>query len=165
MYSKKEAEELETNRARSSAHVLINITLVAIIFTLFGLVATLNPDLMANLFLAYQLVLSIPFLMASTLARAKISYATRAGKWLSFGSITYIIGYSFLINSIGIILAKLVALDVSLVFFGVNILLAIAYSCVAVSYNRRRLKARIYKDSLFAGIVILLGVLPTLKTI
>jgi hypothetical protein len=159
----KEDKELALRNYKETNRIKINLTLLGICFTLFTFLIAFNPDLLKNnLFLTLQLVCSIPLLMTSLLARSKASYTLGRNRWTNFGFITYLLGYSFLINVVGIFLIKFVSLSAGLVFFIGNILLALAYSAMEVSYDSPRLKERFVKDLTFILILVLLGILPAI---
>ena len=158
-----ETEEFELNKRKAEARVIVNSTLLGISITLFGLIVTISPGLLDNTLLAYQLVLCIPFFMSSIFARSKLAYSKNAGRWDKYGFITFIIGYSFLINSIGLLLISFISYGISITFFAVNILSAIAYSAVQVSYDKKSLMSRVYQDGVFILLLVLFGVLPVLR--
>lgn len=158
-----EKESYVLNKDKAAFRISINLTLLGIAFTLFGLTINLKPELLFNsIFLTYQLVLSIPFLISSILARTKMPYGNFK-KWDRFGFITFIIGYSALINSVGLILSNFVSNQVSIIFFLANVLLAVIYSIVQVSCERNTLVQRIYQDLIFVILITLFGILPVLK--
>lgn len=138
--------------------------LLAIAFTLFTFIISLNPILVkANIFLSLQLSLSIPLYFSSIFARAKID--SRPGKlilWEGFGFFTFILAYGLTINVVGILLAKLVSTNVGLCFWIVNILAALAYSVLTIYSKEASFVSRFRKDLLFIGIIVLLGILPAL---
>lgn len=155
-------EESELNKRKSGARIPINLTLLGISFTLFGLVVTLNPSLLGKSLLAYQLVLSIPFFMSSIFARSKLAYSTNSERWDKFGFITFILAYSFLINSVGLLMVNFILPIIVVVFFVTNIVLAIIYSMIQFSYDKRTLKKRIFEDLSFILLIVLFGILPVL---
>jgi hypothetical protein len=100
--------------------------------------------------------------MTSILARTKSSYTQERKRWKSLGFITYLLGYAFLINVIGIFLIDFVTFSSGLIFFSVNIFLALTYSILEISYDSARLKERFFKDLAFILILVLLGILPAI---
>jgi hypothetical protein len=156
--------ELMLKQGKSNARILMNTCLLLIVFAILAFVATKNFDLLRfNNFLAIQLTLSIPFLMTSTLANSKLTYTLHEIHWDNFGWATYIIGYAFLLNSIGILLADMVGSFLALVFFAATVCLSLVYSAVEVSYNKNCMNRRLAKDLLFFIIIFLLGILPILS--
>ena len=100
--------------------------------------------------------------MSALFARSKLGYTIKARRWDNLGFFAFLLGYTFLINVVGILLISLISLKVGIIFFGVNILSPIVYSCVDISYDRNKLKERLLKDGFFILLVIILGILPAL---
>lgn len=147
--------------SESEKKVSMSIMLLIICFTIFTFVITINPRLFQdNKILALQLVLAIPFLMSSIHARAKLA---KNDKTLleQFGFSTYLIGYTFLINVVGISLSIFVSLYISMFFFVANILLSVSYSLVQIE-EKLETQSHFTKDLLFALLILFLGVLPAL---
>ena len=159
MASRSERDEL--GHVKATAKMSVNIALIGISFTVFTLILTLKPELLKNEFLALQIVLSIPFLISSTLARMRHVSAAEEKRWESFGFVGFILAYSFLINSIGILLDIFASVGIAMVFFAVNIASAVVYSAIEVSYNRSMLKERLFKDLAFFLIILFLGIVPS----
>jgi hypothetical protein len=158
--------EFELNKRKSDSRVLSNLTLLGISFTLFGLIITLNPLLITqNLWLAYQLILSIPLFLSSTFSRSKLAYTTQASRWDKFGFITFILAYTFLINCVGILITNFVSSNVAITFFIVNLLCAYSYSAVRLSYDKSALGKRLFEDITFTILIVVLGIMPVLKII
>jgi len=80
-----------------------------------------------------------------------------------FGFITFIIAYGFLINSIGMMMAYMISVKVSMLFFLINIINPLTYSYMEIKDKEETFKSRFYKDALFIGIIVFLGILPSLK--
>lgn len=156
-------KERELSHVKATAKMSVNIALIGISFTIFTLILTLKPELLRNEFLSLQLVSAIPFLISSTLARMSLVNAAEQKRWETYGFIGFVLAYSFLVNVIGILLASFVSIGITLVFFVINIIAALIYSSIEVSYDRNKLKERILKDLIFILIVIFLGILPSLN--
>jgi hypothetical protein len=153
--------EVVAIKAKERIH--INMTLLLVAFTVFTFVATIKPEILTqNKVLAVQLTLSIPFLITSSFARTKEIKPKLYKLWNKMGFINFIIGYSFLINTIGIMLAVLVSVWVSIIFFITNILMSIIYSYIEIKYGGDSLSSKLLKDGSFILILILLGILPSL---
>ena len=160
----KEDKEFLINRIKEDNRIRINVTLLGICFTLFTFLIAFNPDLLKNnTFLTLQLVCAIPLFMTSLLARTKASYNLGNKTWKNLGFATYLLGYAFLINVVGIFLISFVSALAGMVFFIVNILSALIYSAVEVAYDKGELKERVVKDLVFILILVLLGILPALN--
>jgi hypothetical protein len=153
--------EIVAIKAKERIH--INMTLLLVAFTIFTFVATIKPEILTqNKILAVQLTLSIPFLITSSFARTKEIKPKLYKLWNKMGFFNFIIGYSFLINTIGIMLALLVSTWVSIIFFITNILMSVIYSYIEFRYGGDSLSSRLLKDGSFILILILLGILPSL---
>ncbi|HLD85107.1 MAG TPA: hypothetical protein VI968_00970 [archaeon] len=153
-------QQLAINKARSDGKIAINYTLLAICFTIFALIISISPKLfLENEILTLQLTLAIPLFISSLFARDKLAYTENSARLNSYGFFTFIIAYSFLINTVGLLLSSALSVTVSSVFFLINILLALAYSYV--TYGKGMTK-RICKDGIFILLIIILGLLPSL---
>jgi hypothetical protein len=153
----------EANMVKCEHKLNTNLWLLGICFTLFTFIVAINPGLLRlNTYLSLQLTLAIPFLTSSIFARTKQAYSEKVHFWENYGFITFMIAYSFLVNSVGILLSTLISIPVSMAFFSVSIGSAIVYSSLEVIEDRIKLAPRIYKDFLFISIVVFLGILPSL---
>lgn len=154
---------MHINQIKEDNRIRINVTLLGICFTLFTFLIAFNPPILKeNIFLTLQLVCSIPLFMTSLLARTKASYTLGKSRWTNFGFITYIFAYAFLINVVGIFLISFISLLAGITFFGFNIVLALIYSALEISYDKSRLKERFFKDFIFILILVILGILPAI---
>ncbi len=147
-----------------SSRISINLNLIGISFAIFTFIIAVNPQLLLkNIFIPSQLVLAIPLLMSSLFARSRQMYDTKTNSMYGkFGRITFIIGYSFIINVIGILVSSVVSMNIGIMFFAANILLTLIYSGIQISRDEEKLRIRLYRDAPFFAIMILLGVLPSL---
>ena len=119
----KEERELEVNKIKSEARIIINTSLLGICFTLFALIITIRPEILEdNFYLTLQLVCSIPLMLSSLLARSKMGYTKNARRWDVFGFVTFILSYTFLINVVGIFLISSISFFIGLIFFVINLL-------------------------------------------
>lgn len=156
-------KELEVIIAKAKTRIDINMMLLSISFLLFTLIVTLNPSILSeNIILTIELTLAIPLLITSSLARTKNISSVKKKIWDNFGFITFILGYSMLINVIGIFLNSIINIQISMIFFGINILMALLYSSIDIIENKEKLSSRLYKDILFILILIFGGILPCL---
>ncbi len=146
----------------SSKRIDINLRLLGTAFAVFTFIIALRPAILKdNIPLALQLTLAIPLLITSTLVRTKQYNHHEYKNWNAFGYATFILAYTMMINVVGILLSVLVSLYVGLVFFFVNMLMAVIYSYFEVYYDRQAMKSRLYKDLFFLLMLILLGVYPS----
>jgi len=154
---------IEVIQAKAKSKMEINLWLLGIVFTLFTLIITINPDLIRqNNFLSLQLVLAIPLLCSSIFARSKLGHSQKVNLWETYGYLTYILAYSFLINVVGIFLSVLVNLQIGLVFWIGNILSALIYSLLEIIGDKEKIGSRIPKDLIFIIIIIMFGILPVI---
>ena len=141
----------------------INRSFLAISFTIFALIISLKPSLFReSFFVPTQLTIAIPLLLSSIFARSKLAHTTRPKMWEEYGFITFLIGYSFLINVLGILLAVSIGLRYCLIFLIFNIIISLTYSTFEIIENHSKLVSRIIKDSFFIILIILGGILPSL---
>ena len=158
-------EEIKDKFNKSAIDKLnVNLWLLGVLFTVFTfLIATNAQILRDNNLMAFQLTAAIPLMLSSIFARQRLAYAGKREKqWYDYGFITFILAYGFLINSIGIMMAFLINIKVSMLFFSINIINPLFYSYMEIMDDRGKIKSRIYKDLFFIIIIILLGVLPSL---
>jgi hypothetical protein len=160
----KESKELEIVYAKEHNRILINVTLLGICFTLFTFLIAFNQEILKdNTFLTMQLVCAIPLFMTSLLAKVKASHILGKNRWAALGFQTYLLAYTFLINVIGIFLISSISRQAGMVFYIVNIVSALIYSGIELSYNPSKIKQRLIKDLEFILILVLLGILPALS--
>jgi hypothetical protein len=158
----KQSDE-KINTQKSSTRISINIRLIAVAFTIFVFIlATKTEILTASKIATLQLVLAIPFLLSSTFARSKLCYSNESKKWDNFGWFTFIVGYAFLINVVGILISIYVSLLFGIIFFVVNAGLTSIYSAIDLSHSKETIMKRIGRDFFFIILLIALGVLPSL---
>lgn len=142
----------------------INRLLFGIAFSLFTFIAALNPNLLkSSLFLPLQLTLAIPLLLSSIFARSRMIISSNKEKWEEYGFITFLISYTFLVNVVGILLSLLIDTTLSMAFFGINILTSLVYSGMRVGERTSTLSSRFKKDLTFIILIVLGGILPSLK--
>jgi len=141
----------------------INRSLIAISFTIFGLIISINPELLKGSFLIpLQLTLAIPLLLSCMYARSKLLTSRKPQMWEDYGYVTYLLGYSFIVNVIGILLSASVSLFVGMTFLLFNILSSVIYSVFEVMEDKYKIRSRIKKDLFFALLILLGGILPAL---
>ena len=140
----------------------INRSLLAIAFTIFALIISLNPSLFRESFLVpIQLTTAIPLLITSLFARSKSAHTNKLKLWEKYGFYTFLVGYSFLINVLGILLSVSIGLVFGLIFLIFNILTSLAYSTIEIIENKHKITSRIKKDSLFTALLLIGGIFPS----
>lgn len=161
--AKNEQIELMIKHAKSNSRILMNTSLVVVAFAIFGLIVALESSLLASsVVVTIQLSMSIPFFFTSMLANSKLTYTKHAHHWDTLGWGTFVLGYGFLINVVGILVFILIGALPAIAFFALNIVLTLIYSAVEVSYNHKALPRRMAKDIVFILIIFLLGIVPVL---
>lgn len=145
--------------AKASSRITLNTSLLAIAIGIFFLTINLRAGLLFQNILVIQLVMSIPLFLTSTLSYSKIGYRSKVERWDTLGWVTFIFGYAFILNVIGILIGKIISLEISIMFFIFSWILTLIYSSIEISYNRSAIKERLIKDTLFIIIQIILGVM------
>ena len=159
----KEGKE-QQKRFKADTRNLIDVTLLGICITLFGLVATIKPEMLSdNPFFVLQLVLAVPFFVCGLLARVKEAAYNDSYKWKKLSFISFTLAYGFFINAIGLLLSFITPLYVPMTFFAVNTLLTLTRAGIVVSYAPSKLKSRILRELIHIALIVFLGVLPALK--
>lgn len=154
----------EQAKFKADTRNLIDVTLLVICVTLFGLVATIKPDILSdNPLFTLQLVLAIPFFVCGLLSRIKDAAYGNFSRWKSLSFVSFTLAYGFFINSTGLLLSFVTPLYVVLTFFVVNTLLTLVRAGIVVSYSPNKLKSRVFREIVHILLVVLLGILPALK--
>jgi hypothetical protein len=149
-----------SHERRSQAWMIVNATMIGVSITSFFLIGAIKPDLLiANKFFTLQLICSIPILFSSTVAFKRSFLSRSPDKFRDYAVFLYIIGYAFLINSIGIFVADLTTTLIAQVFFAVNIIMPLIYSYYRIKYDKSDLRMRFIKDGVYISILVVLGVL------
>jgi len=161
--AEKESKQ-QQNRFKADTRNLIDVTLLGICITLFGLVATIKPEMLSNNpFFVLQLVLAVPFFVCGLLARVKEAAYNDSYRWSRLSFISFTLAYGFFINAIGLLLSFIAPIYVPIAFFGVNTILTLIRAGIVVSYTPSKLKSRILREATHIALIIFLGVLPALK--
>ncbi len=157
-------KEEDIRKSKSSERSKINLSFLGTCFSLFTFIIAINSKILqSNFLLATELSIAIPFFLSSVFARTKLAYTRRPKMWDKFGYITFTIGYSFLLSVVGILLSTLVSVKIGMIFFSLNILMAITYSAFEVVESKDKLKSRILKDLFFIILLVIFGILPSLN--
>jgi len=153
---KEEPILLPPNPEKAASRVAINGVMLASLFVILAVVF-LDPDKFKFIAVA-QMLLSIPFLFVSSLAYSKVGYWKETRLWNAFGYVTLTFGNFFMINAMGLF-ASNISRPLTFTYFGITIVLLLAYSMVQINY-RRSVKGQVVKF-LFSLIIILAGgILP-----
>jgi hypothetical protein len=150
-------------KVRSKFKLDINRSLLAISFTIFALIISLNPGLLRqSFFVPIQLTLAIPLLLSSIFARSKLAYAKKPRLWEDYGFYTFLIGYAFLMNVLGMLLSMSIGLVYGMIFMVFNIFISLTYSIIEVYEDKSTLTSRLVKDSVFITLLFFGGILPSM---
>jgi hypothetical protein len=143
---------------------LVDVTLMGIAIALFGLIITIKPELLTeSIFLGIQLALIIPFFLCGLLSRIKEATYSDSHRWRELARISFIIGYGFFINILGLILAFVAPIYLSISFFAIDLLLTAVRAGVVISYNPEGFKERIAREITQLLIIVFMGILPALR--
>lgn len=143
---------------KASSRISLNGSLLAATMGIFFLVISFRLDMLtANPILAFQLVSAIPLFLTSNLSYSKIGYRNDTKNWNRLAWLTFIVGYSFILNVIGALSAKTLGQNFGILFFIFSWALSIIYSIVDIKSNKSHLIERIVKTSLFILIQLFLG--------
>jgi hypothetical protein len=148
--------------SKASSRIALNTSLLTVAIGIFFLTINLREEVLLQKIVAIQLVLPIPLFLTSTLAYSKIGYRMQIEKWDTLGWMTFILGYAFLLNVIGILIGYISGIVVAMIFFACSWILAVIYSLVDITYNKSAIKERLCKDILFISIQFVFGVLVVL---
>jgi hypothetical protein len=160
----KEEVKTEQKRFKADTRNLIDVTLLGICITLFGLVATIKPEMLSqNPFFVLQLVLAVPFFVCGLLARVKEAAYNDSYRWKRLNFISFTLAYGFFINAIGLLLSFITPIYVPMAFFAVNTLLTITRASIVVSYSPSKLKNRIFRETIHIALIVFLGILPAFR--
>ena len=147
---------------RSPAYTTVDARFLGITITIFILILTVKSELLSSKLIAGQLVLAIPFWIATLVSQAKIVDFISLKKYYQLNKISSGIALAFLYNVIGLLTVKYIDVTIGLLFFG----LYTAYELrTAILHKMHHKEGRILRDSLVVLILILGGVLPALGII
>jgi len=153
------------NPTKASSRIALNTRLIALTFSIFFLTINLRQELFSQKIVLLQLILAIPLLLTSTLAYSKVSYRERTNRWEILSWITFVLGYSFLLNIVGILVGNIAGVLLATIFFVASWILTLTYSLIDISYNKSVIKERLVKDGIFILIQLTFGLLVVLKLI
>jgi hypothetical protein len=155
------AERIERRRFKADARNLIDVTLLLVVITLFGLVATIKPELMSKSpVFTLQLVLSMPFFMCCLLARIKEATYPEAKLWYKLGYVSFTLAYGLFVNSMALLLSFIAPTYIALVFLVVNTLLTLVRGGIEIYYKKDETRIIVIREICHVGIIVLFGVIP-----
>jgi hypothetical protein len=141
---------------------IINLLAAAAITVLSVLLAI--SDRIYSPWIVIQLSVSIPLLVTSSLAYAKIAYRpeSECPSWDTLGWVTLSLGYNMILNAVALMLYATGYSLPAVVFLLTALAAFIAYTLVDLAGKRGRLKEKSFKLSLYAFCLFLGGALPIL---
>jgi hypothetical protein len=153
----------DKNEIKAKLRIDINRSLLAVCFTVFALIISLKPALLhQSVFVPLQLTLAVPLLISSIFARSRLAVIKHSSVLESYGYLTFIISYAFLVNVLGILLADAVGPGFGLTFLIFNVFISATYSAVEISAEHKKLPSRIRKDIFFLLLIFFGGILPAI---
>jgi hypothetical protein len=156
-------EKIERTKFKADTRNLIDVTLLSICITLFGLVATIKPEmLLRNPAFTLQLILAVPFFMCCLLARIKEATYIEAKLWYKLGYFCFTLAYGFFINSIALLLSIITPKYLALIFLAVNTGLTLARAFIEIHYKKHETRTILSREIVHMTIIIVLGVCPIL---
>lgn len=154
----------EVSKFKSETRNKIDIALLAMCFTAFTFLAANNPKILSeNIFLSFQLVFAIPLFINNLFSRIKQAYKDPNQKWDTLGFLSFTLAMGFFINFIGLLLTNFISIKIVMLFFFMNIFLALLRSSIQVYYEPSRLKSKLFRELFHIALIIFLGVLPALN--
>jgi len=105
---------------KASSRIALDRSLLAVVIGVFFLTINLKEELLFQKILSLQLILAIPLFITSILAYSKVGYRKKIERWNMLGWITFIFGYAFLLNVIGILIGEVTGIMMAILFFILN---------------------------------------------
>jgi len=144
---------------KANTKLMMNSMLAGAVVSIFFLISSLQPQLLKdNPLLALQITVAIPFLITACIVSSYTDETPNSRLWYNFGWFTFIVGYAFTINAIGIILGLITSVALSLIFFACSIILPLVYSFILVQFESKSISERIIRDSIFIALQVILGI-------
>lgn len=142
----------------------LDISLLGVCITFLVLIITLKPEILSSYIpFTIQLSLAIPLFICSLLSRIHHVKTPELRAWDNLSFICFTLGFGFLINIIGIVLAIYTPIYVAILFFVTNFILATIRSELKVYYHPKKRSRRLFRDLIYLIILIVGGLLPILK--
>jgi hypothetical protein len=141
---------------RSPMVVSVESRLLGVAITVFALILTLRLEFLEKNIIILQLILSMPFLLASMISNSKIVDNDSFKDYYFFNRVTNSIGVAFIFNALGLLVANYVARTSGIIFFCTIIFL---FGCLFfIDFNKRKF----YNELLIILITFLFGLLPAI---
>jgi hypothetical protein len=144
------------------ARIYINIAIITVSVTAFFFIAGARPTALQDNLFAFQLILSAPLLLSSTLLLGKATAARNHEPYIDAANGFFIVGYAMLINSTGILVSQIANVYVAMMYFAAHIISILIYSWIVIGAEGDSVMHRFKKDLFFILLIILFGLVPTL---
>ena len=156
-------EKVEIVISKVNTKLMINSMLLGAMVSMFFLVASLQPEIFKeNYLLSIQMVLAIPFFVTACISSTYMGKKINKKLWYNFGWFTFIVGYAFTLNSIGIIISTITSIWIGVIFFASSITLSLSYTLFLVILEDKNPRERIVKDIFFIILLFGFGVIAIL---
>jgi len=159
--TKKECEKCEfpKNPAKAEARLHINSFLMGGLLTVLALIFTFSPEKF-HIMVVAQLALAIPLILFASLSYAKVGYKENHTVWDRFGWIATNLGYILFLNASGLILAAFSFKILTIIYFGLVMLLVSIYYILNIISQKDTLKEHLSKLILWLIGIFIGGILP-----
>lgn len=147
---------------KGSDRIQINNLLAAVCVGSVSILLTLKTEFSTKSLVLLQFAFSIPALVSSSLAYAKVSYRKKAEYiiWDRLGWIFHSFGYILILNAIGLLLHGYGFIYPSLLFITFTVFVFVIYSCVDIFLDVSRWKEKLFKLFLYVLFIFCGFILP-----
>jgi hypothetical protein len=160
---KEECMDQSERELKGRIRLDINLWMFSVAITIFVFILATNPEILkSTMALPIEITFAIPLFITSIFARSKLLHAKKPDMWETYGSTTFMLGYAFMVNVIGILLSFFINLNIGIIFFLFSILISLVYSVLDVIEDDYKWKRRILKDLGFIALLVVGGILPAL---
>jgi len=143
---------------RIKTRISINVMFMGVCITSLFFISGFNANLLKeNLYLVLQLVSAIPLLFSSVLLMNAATTSANKSAFIHYSNAFQTIGYAFVTNAIGILVALLTVSWVAHVYFFLNIVAPLVYSTLRIKYDNETFTQRSRKDIIFIIIILFFG--------
>jgi carbon starvation protein CstA len=147
---------------KGSDRIQINNLLAAVCIGSLSILLTLKTEFSTKSLVLLQFAFSIPLLVSSSLAYAKLALRERIEFkiWDKVGWTFHSLGYILILNAIGLLLHGYDFKIQSISFIGLTILLFTIYSCVDIFLDFLRWKEKLFKLFFYILFIFVGSILP-----
>jgi hypothetical protein len=141
---------------RSSMNTALMTRLLGMTVTLFILILTVKSELLEYQSVSWQLVLSMPLLLAALIANSKVVNVEKFEKYRYFILIVNSVSIALVSNTIGLLVAKYVSLIIGVAYF------ALFIGLFGYFFKKDWADGKVYNEIIVISISILFGLIPAL---